>query len=91
MDRLIFSQKAVYRLQLLASQVYRESGVRHKLSREPELLKMLRDSVSSRNPDVRRCYEDFIVELNKPQIDVLVEQGVRIQTSGAESIRRQAS
>lgn len=92
MNSLIFSQKAVYRLQQLASHVYRHSGVRHKLSQEHEMMQLLRDSVFSSDPGVRRCYEAFTMELNQHQLNALIARGIRTRVPAREmSLQLQAS
>lgn len=77
-QRLIFSQSGVFRLQQLASLVYRKTGVRYKLSVEDELLEMLRLSTRSQQPDIRRCCENFTMELNSRQLAALSNNGINM-------------
>ncbi len=77
-QRLIFSQSGVFRLQQLASLVYRKTGVRHKLSVEDELLEMLRLSTRSQQSDIRRCCENFTMELNARQLAALKTYGINM-------------
>lgn len=77
-QRLIFSQSGVFRLQQLASLVYRKTGVRHRLSVEDELLEMLRLSTRSQQPDIRRCCENFTMELNSRQLMALKQHGINM-------------
>ncbi len=77
-QRLIFSQSGVFRLQQLASLVYRKTGVRHKLSVEEELIEMLRLSTRSQQPDIQRCCENFTMELNARQLTALKHHGINM-------------
>lgn len=79
MDNLIFSQSAIFRLHQLGSQFYLHSGTRHKLSTSQGILDLLRSTASSHEKDVRICYDAFILELNKRQIDTLAARGVALR------------
>lgn len=90
MDTLIFSQSAIFRLQQLASQVYRDTGVRHKLSSTQGIVSLLNESVYSTKPGVQAHYDTFVMELNKRQIDALLAQGVNVRPPlSAQALRRQ--
>lgn len=79
MDTLIFSQSAIFRLQQLGSQYYQHTGVRHKLATPQGILDLLKDSALSREGEVRSCYDAFVMELNKRQIDALAARGVTLR------------
>jgi hypothetical protein len=79
MNQVIFSQAAVFRLQQLANQVCQHTGVRYKLSDSTGVLSLLNESAHSRKTDVQTCYEAFVMELNKRQIDALLAQGVSVR------------
>lgn len=79
MNQVIFSQAAVFRLQQLANQVCQHTGVRYKLSDSAAMLSLLNESALSRKADVRNCYEAFVMELNKRQIDALLARGVSVR------------
>lgn len=91
MDTLIFSQSAIFRLQQLASQVYRDTGVRHKLSNTQGIVSLLNESVYSAKPGVQTHYDAFVMELNKRQIDALLAQGVNVRPplDSAQALRRE--
>lgn len=76
MDTLIFSQSAIFRLQQLGSRFYHHSGVRHKLATPQGILDLLNDTSRMHEHDVRACYDAFVMELNKRQLDALAERGV---------------
>jgi hypothetical protein len=84
MDNLIFSQSAIFHLQQLASQVYRDTGVRHKLSNTQGIVSLLNVSVYSTKRDTQTHYDAFVMELDQRQIDALLAQGVTTQ-----ALRRQ--
>jgi hypothetical protein len=78
-DNLIFSQSAIFRLHQLGSQFYHHSGVRHKLSTPQGILDLLRSTATSTEKEVRICYDAFVLELNKRQIDTLAARGVTLR------------
>jgi hypothetical protein len=92
MDNLIFSQTAIFRLQQLGSQYYRQSGVRHRLANENGILELLQSSAVMTDSEVRSAYDAFVMELNKRQIDALIERGIKLRfpmhDSAAASIRQ---
>jgi hypothetical protein len=91
MDTLIFSQTAIFRLQQLGSQYYRQTGERHKLANESGILELLQSSAMISNREVRNAYDAFILELNKRQIDALTNRGINLRapmhSSSVNSIR----
>jgi hypothetical protein len=78
-DNLIFSQSAIFRLHQLGSQFYHTCGIRHKLSTPEGILDLLRATALSREKAIRSCYDAFILELNKRQIDALATRGVSLR------------
>lgn len=76
MDNLIFSQAAIFRLHQLGSQYYHHTGVRHRLSTPQGIMELLRNTTTSGERDIRTCYDAFVLELNKRQIDALAARGV---------------
>ncbi len=79
MNTLIFSQSAIFRLQQLGSQYYRLTGVRHKLATQEGILDLLRDAVQTSEDSIKSCYDSFVMELNKRQIDALALKGIKIR------------
>lgn len=79
MDTLIFSQAAIFRLQQLGSHYFRLSGKRFRLSEQDGILSLLKQSVLTSDKSVRQAYDEFVLELNKRQIDGLVERGVKLR------------
>lgn len=79
MDTLIFSQTAIFRLQQLGSNYYRQTGERYKLATENGILELLQSSAVMTDRQVRTAYDAFILELNKRQIDALTERGVNLR------------
>lgn len=79
MNALIFSQSAIFRLQQLGSQYYHSTGERHKLAEENGILNLIQGSAIIPDRKVRNAYNAFLMELNKPQIDALVERGVKLR------------
>ena len=79
MDTLIFSQTAIFRLQQLGSQYYHHTGVRHRLANEGGILELLQSSALITDRKVRGAYDAFVTELNKRQIDALVERGIKLR------------
>lgn len=79
MDNLIFSQSAIFRLHQLGSQFFHHTGVRHKLSTPEGIVDLLRNTALSSERDVRTCYDAFVLELNKRQMDALAARGVLLR------------
>ncbi len=90
MDTLIFSQSAIFRLQQLGSQYFHHTGVRHRLADPHSVAELLRATALSQQSDVRICYEAFVLELNKRQIDALAARGVQLRHPQQLSGLRQA-
>lgn len=92
MDTLIFSQTAIFRLQQLGSQYYRQTGERHKLANESGILELLQSSAVISDRQVRNAYDAFVLELNKRQIDALTHRGISLRlpthTASVTSIRQ---
>jgi hypothetical protein len=79
MEKLIFSQSGVYRLQQLASQVRTITGIRHKLSDESAMLELLRSCARSNHKVIKTYFAAFTSELNDQQRSSLLARGVRAQ------------
>ena len=77
MEKLIFSQSGVYRLQQLASQVHHITGTRHKLSDENAMLDLLRDCAKSKHKVIQTYFAAFSSELSDDQINKLRARGVQ--------------
>jgi hypothetical protein len=92
MDTLIFSQTAIFRLQQLGSQYYRQTGERHKLANENGILELLQSSAVITDRHVRNAYDAFVLELNKRQVDALTQRGIKLRfpthTSSIAPIRQ---
>jgi len=92
METLIFSQTAIFRMQQLASSVYHKTGIRHRMATQDGMLELLRESALSTDKDVRECYDAFVMELNKRQIDMLTARNVKVrkpmQISVISSVRK---
>jgi len=79
MNALIFSQSAIFRLQQLGSQYYHYTGERHRLAEENGILHLLQNSAMIPDRKVRNAYHAFLMELDKTQIDALVQRGIRLR------------
>ncbi|MFO1390480.1 hypothetical protein [Cellvibrio sp.] len=79
MSALIFSQSAIFRLQQLGSQYYHYTGERHKLAEENGILDLIQCSAIIPDRKVRSAYHAFLMELNKSQINALLERGVKLR------------
>ena len=77
MEKLIFSQSGVYRLQQLASQVHHITGTRHKLSDEQDMLDLLRDCSKSKHKVIQTYFAAFTSELDEDQTNSLRARGVQ--------------
>lgn len=76
LNKLIFSQTGVYRLQQLANQVHMHTGVRHKLSDQQAMLQLLRDSALSNDDTIQEYLAAFTNELDDSQKASLLNTGV---------------
>ena len=88
MDKLIFSQTGVYRLQQLANQVHQHCNVRYKLSKQAGIIDLLRYSSKSEHRVVMAYYVAFTNSLNSLQRDQLNKSGISVglpHTQKAES------
>src|SRR5690606_872902 len=75
-DRLIFSQSAIFRLQQLARHLHRQTGARYKLSTTQGIVNLLNASSETPSPNIRHRYAAFVNELNEEQIKALAEEGL---------------
>lgn len=83
MDKLIFSQTGVYRLQQLATQVNRHCGVRYKLSQQEGIVQLLSFASQSDNQVVRAYFAAFTNSLSSLQRDLLIERGIKLNLPNA--------
>lgn len=83
LDKLIFSQSGVYRLQQLAGQVNKHYGLRHKLSQQDGIMDLLRFSSNSTHQVVQAYFAAFTHCLNSMQRDLLKEKGVTLNLPNA--------
>lgn len=79
MNALIFSQSAIFRLQQLGSRYYHYTGERHRLAEENGILDLLQSSALVPDRRVRHAYHAFLMELEKPQIDALLQRGIKLR------------
>ncbi len=77
LDKMIFSQSGVFRLQQLASQVHNITGIRHKLSDESDMLDMLRGCAGSDHQTIQTYFAAFAGELDSDQVGKLLARGIR--------------
>lgn len=82
-SKIIFSQAAIYRLQQLASLVYRHTGKRFKLSGFDSQLQLLRAATASAHPEVQACCGHLAGELNPHQLALLNKSGIPLASSSA--------
>jgi DNA gyrase/topoisomerase IV subunit A len=80
LDKMIFSQTGVYRLQQLAKQVHSITGIRHKLSDPEEVITLLKESSRSNHQVIQAFYMAFTSELDQHQIISLTNQGIPLKT-----------
>lgn len=88
MDKLIFSQAAIFHLQQLANHLHRQTGIRYKLSTTEGILSLLSAGGNAHMPHIRKCYDAFVMELNKRQLDALAAQGIRLRTPAADAAQK---
>lgn len=79
METLIFSQTAIFRMQQLASSYYHLTGVRHRMATPEGMLSLLRETALCSDRGVRECYDAFVMELNKRQMDMLTARNVKLR------------
>ncbi|MEX1033951.1 MAG: hypothetical protein WDZ30_11370 [Cellvibrionaceae bacterium] len=93
MEKIIFSQSGVYRLQQLASQVRCITGIRHKLSDESAMIELLRSSASSDHKVIQTYFAAFTSELDEQQRSSLVAKGIHgpADTQGYRPHARQST
>lgn len=80
-SKIIFSQAAIYRLQQLASLVYRHTGKRFRLSSFDSQLQLLRTATASAHPEVQDCCSHLAGELHPHQLALLNSSGILLTTS----------
>ena len=82
-DSLIFSQSSIFYLQKIAHNVHSSTGVRHKLSDQNSMLKLLKTATLSSNSIVQEDLEMFAKDLNKEQVNELMGRGVILKNRSA--------
>lgn len=95
MEKIIFSQSGVYRLQQLASQVRSITGIRHRLSDESAMIELLRSSASSKHQVIQTYLAAFTSELDEQQKSSLFGDPLSrsrasfrsLQACGAQALR----
>jgi len=81
LNKVIFSQSGVYRLQQLASRFHHITGIRHKLSDEAAMLDLLRNSAKSDHKIRQTYFAAFAKGLNEEQANKLRAKGIQPQIS----------
>lgn len=76
MQRLILNDTSIFHLQKLAHDVRSTTGVRHRLSDENSMMKLLKKATISENSAVQRDLKAFASELGEEQINSLLSRGV---------------
>ncbi len=76
MQPLIFNQSSIFHLQKLAHDVRSSTGIRHKLSDENSMMKLLKKATLSNNSNVRQDLDNFTSELDEKQLNTLMNHGV---------------
>ncbi|ACE83306.1 hypothetical protein [Cellvibrio japonicus] len=79
METLIFSQTAIFRMQQLASSYFHVTGVRHRMATPEGMVALLNETGQSTDKNVRECFDAFVMELNKRQIDMLTARNVKLR------------
>jgi len=79
METLIFSQIAIFRMQQLASSYFHVTGVRHRMATPEGMVALLNEAGQSTDKNVRECFDAFVMELNKRQIDMLTARNVKLR------------
>lgn len=79
METLIFSQRAIFRIQQLANCMYHKTGVRYRMATQEGMISLLKEAGASHDKDVRHSYDAFVMELNKRQLEMLEERNVNIR------------
>lgn len=81
MQQLIFTQSSIFHLQKLAHDMHSISGVRHKLSNENSMMKLLKKASLSQNDTVRSDLQKLADELDTQQIRTLMSHGIILRKS----------
>lgn len=81
MSKIIFSPAAVFRLQQTANRIYKQTGIRHKLSDTDGILNVLAEGKMSREIDIKQCYQSFLLALDDIQFDNLAKSGIPLRSS----------
>ena len=77
MEKLIFSQSGVYRLQQLATQFHHQTGIRRRLSSEEDMIDLLRDCAVSKDKIIQTYFAAFASELDAEQVNSLAALGIK--------------
>lgn len=73
---MIFSQSSIFYLQKLAHDVHSTTGVRHKLSDQNSMLKLLKTATLSGSTEIQEDLTMFAKDLDKKQREELIGRGV---------------
>lgn len=91
MEKIIFSQSGVYRLQQLASQVRSITGIRHRLSDESAMIELLRSCASSKHQVIQTYLAAFTSELNEQQKSSLFGEPLHRSNVAMGGMKRSAA
>lgn len=75
-EKIILSQSGVYRLQKLANQVHNTTGIRHRLSDQASMLKLIDFSSHCENSLIHTYLAAFASELDAGTLESLENQGI---------------
>ncbi len=79
MNGLILSQSAIFFIQQLSMNYFRNFGVRYRISSEEGVLALLQKAANCPEPDVRKNYDAFVMELNQRQIQQFSNKGIDLR------------
>lgn len=91
MNGLILSQSAIFFIQQLSMNYFRNFGVRYRISTEDGVLALLQKAANCPEPEVRKHYDAFVMELNQRQIQQFATKGVHLRMPTQSVHLRKAS
>jgi hypothetical protein len=83
LEKIIFSQSGVYRLQQLATQFHHQTGVRRRLSSSEDMIDLLRDCAESKDKVIQTYFAAFTSELDPNQVNSLSALGIQPRVRAA--------
>lgn len=84
---IVFNESSILHLQKLAKDVKTSTGVKHRLSDENSMLRLLKLATEAKQQHIRNDLDAFVNELSVEQVNKLKSRGVMVNKAAHQAKR----